>query len=233
MSDYEQRSELDSRNMKSKSKALAGKRPGRVQRRKDLLGIVYEVISESGIDGASMRQIADRAEVSTGTINYHFGNKQKLIMAALQAAYETPSEEPISSPLAQLKVFAFSHIFRSSNDRFWRFWMNYAAAGTRSTELRKHQNRRFEKQLGFWRKLIESAIKAGELPVDLQARRASEHLLIFVHGLVMRQILRSDAENRSHCERLLEEYFEALEQTKPEANGKASKSSVRNLSEIN
>lgn len=199
-----------------------------------MLGTVYEVISESGIEGASMRQIADRAEVSTGTINYHFGNKQKLIMAALQAAYETPSEEkPSSSPLAQLKVFAFSHIFRSSNDRFWRFWVNYAAAGTRNTELRKHQNRRFEKQLGFWTRLIENAIKAGELPADLQAQRASEHLLIFAHGLVMRQILRSDAENRAHCERLLEEYFEVLERTKPEANGKAARSSVRELSEIN
>lgn len=220
--------------MKSKSKALAGKRPGRVQRRKDLLGTVYEVISEFGIDGASMRQIADRAEVSTGTINYHFGNKQKLIMAALQAAYETPSEEePSSSPLAQLKVFAFSHIFRSSNDRFWRFWVNYAAAGTRSVELRKHQNRRFEKQLGFWKKLIESAIKAGELSADLDAQRAAEHLLIFVHGLVMRQILRPDADNRAHCEEVLEEYFEVLEGAKPKSNGKASKFSARELSDFN
>lgn len=219
--------------MKSKSKAVAGKRPGRVQRRKDLLGTVYEVISESGIDGASMRQIADRAEVSTGTINYHFGNKQKLIMAALQAAYETPSEEgPSSSPLAQLKVFAFSHIFRSSNDRFWRFWVNYAAAGTRSNELRKHQNRRFEKQLGFWKKLIDGAIDAGELPADVDAQRASENLLIFAHGLVMRQILRPDAENRDHCERLLEEYFEVLERGKSGVNQKVSRPSIRELSEI-
>jgi AcrR family transcriptional regulator len=220
--------------MRTKSKALAGKRPGRVQRRKDLLGTVYEVISESGIDGASMRQIADRAEVSTGTINYHFGNKQKLIMAALQAAYETPSEEgPSASPLAQLKVFAFSHIFRSSNDRFWRFWVNYAAAGTRNTELRKHQNRRFEKQLAFWTELIESAIKAGELPADLDAQRASENLLIFAHGLVMRQILRADAENRDHCEKLLEEYFETLEQGRSETNARASKATIGELSEIN
>jgi AcrR family transcriptional regulator len=220
--------------MRTKSKTLAGKRPGRVQRRKDLLGTVYEVISEFGIDGASMRQIAERAEVSTGTINYHFGNKQKLIMAALQAAYETPSEEePSSSPLAQLKVFAFSHIFRSSNDRFWRFWINYAAAGTRSAELRKHQNRRFEKQLGFWRKLIENAIRAGELPADLKADHASEHLLIFVHGLVMRQILRPDTESRAHCEKLLEEYFEAMEGLKPRSDGLAGYVSVRELSEIN
>lgn len=220
--------------MKNKSRASAGKRPGRVQRRKDLLGIVYEVISEVGVDGASMRQIADRAEVSTGTINYHFGNKQKLIMAALQAAYETPSEEePSSSPLAQLKVFAFSHIFRSSNDRFWRFWVNYAAAGTRSLELRKHQNRRFEKQLGFWKKLIESAIKAGELPDDLEAQHAAEHLLIFVHGLVMRQILRPDTENRAHCEGLLEQYFEVLEGAKPKPNGSSSKFSARELADAN
>ena len=43
--------------MRKKAKATARKRPGRVQRRKDLLGTVYTVISENGIDGASMRPL--------------------------------------------------------------------------------------------------------------------------------------------------------------------------------
>jgi AcrR family transcriptional regulator len=205
--------------MKSRAKAEAGKRPGRMQRRKNLLGAVYAVISESGIEGASMRQIADRANVSTGTINYHFGNKHKLVMAALQAACMAPQEHDgcADSPLAQLKFFAFSHIFRSSTDRFWRFWVNYAAAGTRNTEMRKHQNMRFEHQQKTWARLVENAIDAGELPSFLDARIASEQLLIFVHGLVMRQILQPDAQNRLHCEKLLEKYFETLEQSgKPE-----------------
>jgi AcrR family transcriptional regulator len=198
--------------MKTRTKALVKKRPGRVQRRKDLLGTVYDVISESGIDGASMRQIADRAKVSTGTINYHFGNKQKLIMAALQAAYELPPDHHSdrSSPLGQLKAFAFSYIFRSSSDRFWRFWVNYAAAGTRNTELRKHQHRRFEKQQAYWTQLIQDAIRRDELPSALQANKVSENLLIFTHGLVMRQILQPDAENRAHCEQLLDDYFDQL-----------------------
>ena len=197
--------------MKSRAKAEVKKRPGRVQRRKNLLGAVYAVISESGIEGASMRQIAGRANVSTGTINYHFGNKHKLIMAALQTACLTPQDGSADSPLAQLKVFAFNHIFRSSTDRFWRFWVNYAAAGTRDTEMRKHQNRRFERQRATWTRLIEDAIHAGELPSFQDAQVISEQLLIFVHGLVMRQILQPDARNRLHCEKLLERYFETLE----------------------
>jgi AcrR family transcriptional regulator len=199
--------------MKSKLKAVAGKRPGRVQRRRDLLGTVYEVISESGIEGASMRQIAERAKVSTGTINYHFGNKQKLIMAALQAAYEAPPDQDSESgsPLGRLKAFAFSHIFRSSSDRFWRFWVNYAAAGTRNSELRRHQHRRFEKQQAHWARLIQGAIDAGELPAELRPHDVAEQMLIFAHGLVMRQILQPDAENRARCERLMEDYFERLE----------------------
>jgi TetR/AcrR family transcriptional regulator, transcriptional repressor of bet genes len=199
--------------MKRKARAASKKRPGRTQRRRDLLGTVYTVISENGIEGASMRQIADRANVSTGTINYHFGNKHKLIMAALQAVHLTPAEGDWSadSPLAQLKIFAFSHIFRSSTDRFWRFWVNCAAAGTRNTELRKHQNRRFEKQQVLWAKLVQESVGAGELPSFPNAQTISEQLMIFTHGLVMRQILQPGNENRLNCEKLLEGYFEALE----------------------
>jgi AcrR family transcriptional regulator len=199
--------------MRRKAKAPAKKRPGRVQRRKDLLGTVYAVISESGIEGASMRQIADRANVSTGTINYHFGNKHKLIMAALQAAYLTPGDHDYAtdSPLDRLKTFAFSHIFQSSTDRFWRFWVNCAAAGIRDVELRKHQNRRFEKQQATWTKLIRAAVKAGQLPSFPDAEVMAQQLMIFTHGLVMRQILQPGAENRLQCEKLLEGYFGALE----------------------
>jgi TetR/AcrR family transcriptional repressor of bet genes len=92
---------------------------------------------EVGIDAASMRQIADRAKVSTGTISYHFENKEKLVMAALQAAYQMPvrDDDANSSPLARLKAFAFRCILHEPNDRFWRFWMNYTVYGSRNAEL--------------------------------------------------------------------------------------------------
>jgi AcrR family transcriptional regulator len=88
--------------------------------RRHVLETVYELISEHGIEGISMRQVADAAELSTGTINYHFGNKESLLMAALESAYELPPdwEQYRSSPAAQLRRLVFRYVCRAPRDRF-------------------------------------------------------------------------------------------------------------------
>jgi len=210
--------------MAKKAKGALGKRPGRAIRQQELLGTVYRVVSEFGIDGASMRQIATRAKVSTGTINYHFGNKEKLVMAALQAAYQmpVPDDHIDHSPLARLKAFAFRYILHEPNDRFWRFWMNYTVSGSRDPELRRHQRTWSRKQMSFWAKLMRDAIQAGELPPDLDDADAAEQLWIFTHGLMIRQILQPDPKSQAHCRKLLEQHFKRLETGMPakSKNGK-------------
>jgi len=189
------------------------KRPGRIARRAELLTTVYKVVSEFGIDAASMRQIATRAKVSTGTINYHFKNKEKLVMQALEAAYQMvlPEADSTHTPLDRLKGFAFGYILHEPNDRFWRFWMNYTVYGSRNEELRNHQVHWFKKQQSFWTKLVREAVKEGELPSALDPADTAEQLLIFTHGLMVRQILQPDKKSQAHCRRFLERYFARLE----------------------
>ena len=190
------------------------KRPGRIARQADLLTTVYKVVSEYGIDAASMRQIATRAKVSTGTINYHFRNKEKLVMEALQAAYQKtlPDADSTHTPLERLKGFAFGYILHEPNDRFWRFWMNYTVYGSRNEELRNHQVHWFKKQQSFWTKLVRDAITDGELPSHLDPAETAEQLLIFTHGLMVRQILQPDKKSQAHCRKLLELHFAGLEE---------------------
>jgi TetR/AcrR family transcriptional regulator, transcriptional repressor of bet genes len=200
------------------TKTARKRRPGRVIRQAELLKTVYEVVSEVGIDAASMRQIATRAKVSTGTINYHFKNKEQLVMAALQTAYLMPlrGTEPTNSPLDRLKGFAFGYIMQTEpNDRFWRFWMNYTVYGSRNAELHRNQSHWFKKQHSFWAKLVREAISSGELPEELDAFETAEDLSIFVHGLMVRQILQTDQKNKARCRTLLERYFERLEHGQP------------------
>src|SRR5258708_12950803 len=160
---------MSGNSMAKKANGALGKRPGRAMRQQELLRTVYKVVSEFGIDGASMRQIATRAKVSTGTINYHFENKEKLVMAALQAAYQmpVPNYHIDHSPLARLKAFAFRYILHEPNDRFWRFWMNYTVSGSRNAELRRHQNTWPRKQISFWGKPMPEAVQPDQLPPAL------------------------------------------------------------------
>src|SRR5258708_12445766 len=78
---------------------------------------------------------------------------------------------------------------QEANYRFWRFWMNYTVSGSRNAGLRRFQNTWSRKQMSFWAKLIRDAIRASELPADLDDTDAAEQLWIFTHGLLIRQIL--------------------------------------------
>jgi TetR/AcrR family transcriptional regulator len=52
-----------------------------------ILGAALEAFSENGFDGARTREIAARAGVPLGLLQYHFGSKRKLWQAAVDRAF--------------------------------------------------------------------------------------------------------------------------------------------------
>ena len=180
-------------------------RPGQAITRKHVLSTVYDLISENGIENLSMRQVAQAAGLSTGTISYHFGNKERLLIAALEEAYELPAdwEDYRGSPAAQLRRLLMGYVCRPGGDRFWRFWINYLAASTRSEKMAAHQKVRYERQERFWGSLIRDAVQAGEFKTSLDPRQEAEELLSLAHGLLVRQLVIPHAEVAAEARALL------------------------------
>ncbi|SDQ11866.1 TetR/AcrR family transcriptional regulator [Leucobacter chromiiresistens] len=56
------------------------------QRRRDLLEATTRIISERGLSGASVRAVAERAQVSAGSVLYHFESFDQLVEAAVRGA---------------------------------------------------------------------------------------------------------------------------------------------------
>ncbi|MGV3655965.1 MAG: TetR/AcrR family transcriptional regulator [Noviherbaspirillum sp.] len=169
------------------------------QQQQYLLGVVYDLISERGIDAFTMRQVAEASGMSTGTINYHFKSKENLIISALEEAYQLPQdwEEYKGSPVAQLRRLALYYVFHASSNRWWRFWINCVAAGTRDEELQRHQHERFERQMQFWTRLIEDGMAKGDIRPDTDPAAAARDLLITVHGLLVLQLMSVDTQMRN------------------------------------
>jgi AcrR family transcriptional regulator len=178
-------------------KVVLGTRRG-LLKRDFLLGVVYDLIAEHGIDSLTMRQVSEKSNVSTGTINYHFKNKENLIITALVEAYRLPKDwrSLEGSPLAQLRRIARFYVLRGDKDRWWQFWANCLAFSTRNDEMHKNQRERFDRQLRFWSQLITDGIAHGELREGLDPESTARDLLITVHGLVSLQLITRDTETR-------------------------------------
>jgi len=67
------------------------------QTREDLLKVALKVFSETGFDGASLRDISTRAGVAHGLIRYHFETKEKLWLATIDYLFMCLYKEELFS----------------------------------------------------------------------------------------------------------------------------------------
>jgi AcrR family transcriptional regulator len=171
---------------------------GKLQQR-HIAGVVYDLIAELGIENVTMRQIAEAANVSLGTITYHFRSKEALIATALEAGYALPDDwdQHKGSPVAQLRRIASSYVEQLPANRWWRFWINSVAMSTRSSELQIIQSKRFDKQRRFWIKLIAEGQKAGEIKPDIPVEETADRMLVEVHGRIILQLMKPGAKMRN------------------------------------
>jgi AcrR family transcriptional regulator len=166
----------------------------REPRRNEVLQHVTALIGEHGIDGMTMRQVAHATGLSTGTINYHFGNKRGLVLAALASAGEAPEGSvPGGSPLSRLRRLLASFVHDSQERRaWWQFWVEVAAQSARDEELRRHERARQTAQRRHVEELIEEGVRRGEIRTDVDAATVAEPLIALATGLAILQLTAPD-----------------------------------------
>ncbi len=162
-----------------------------------ILRVGARLISEHGIAGMSMRQLAAEAGYSTGTINYHFQNKRKLSIAVLEYVYRLPTgwSRDDSTPVNLSKLLASFVLENEGRRTWWKFWMRYGAEATTDEELRRHQVTRMERQEDFYARTIAEAVERGELRPDQSPREAARTLLALAHGLAVTQVIDGGTES--------------------------------------
>ncbi len=198
--------------------------PSTEGRRRDVLRAVSGLIADHGIEGMSMRQVADAVGMSTGTINYHFKNKRGLIVAAMDYVYTflqpalSEWEHDDSKPvLPQLRRVADTFVLRTENRKqWWRFWLEYAAHAGRDADLLESHQARYAHQRDTFVQTLKHGIRSGELRSDLEPRLVADTLLALIDGLATHQVVAGNIVTATHTERLLDSYIGSLAATPQE-----------------
>ena len=105
------------------------------QRRSELTEATARVIARSGIEGATMREIAAEAGQTTGALTHYFTDRQELMLATFQASLaarrSARARRAESSPIEQLRASLEGALALDDDRR--RHWLVTLTACTQAT----------------------------------------------------------------------------------------------------
>jgi AcrR family transcriptional regulator len=139
------------------------------ERRVQLTSAAARVIGRKGYEAATLRDVADEAGTSTGTLNYYYHGKDDLFGATLRAASERFQAElaaavaGASSPRAKLVAMARAATPATSDGREGHaVWIDFWAQAARDPSLRELNRRIYDR----WRSEIAGIVREGQAAGD-------------------------------------------------------------------
>ena len=124
---------------------MVGKKASEETRREDILRAAYDVAARQGLEALTLRAVAARADVSHGTVLFHFKRKHELQRGLLErvlyatAVLRIPDEiRQITRPSERLHALLRAEMDRLSADpRHFRLFLEYWTIGVRNATVRQ------------------------------------------------------------------------------------------------
>jgi AcrR family transcriptional regulator len=147
---------------------VPGTKAAEAVRREAIIAAAYAIAAERGLRGVTVRDVAERAGVSTGLVLFHFGTKDALVLELLEWVLETttalrvgPEIASIVSPLERFRALLAQEMARLSSEParirlFFEFW----SAGIWHAEIRARMQRELDRYRDAFRPMAASVIAA-------------------------------------------------------------------------
>lgn len=160
------------------------------QRRSEIVHALWQVIATRGVEGVSLRVVAQAAGISIGRIQHYFDSRETLVLAGLDrliaqavAAYERTADSPPRDRLLHLLV---QQVPNSEPGRIGvTVWYAYLAAAVTDARIRE---------------ILAEALRVGEAESaahvrairgfgDTEALAVARRLLALSDGLTLRVLV--------------------------------------------
>lgn len=158
-------------------------------RRQDLISATLDCIVDNGIQGATVRQIAERAGVTPGLIRHYFLSKDLMLQAAYREVvytmFETAAkaaDDEASTPGERLRVFVLSNFKAPIIDqRMLSLWATFISQTGVDPALAAIHRESYLSYRNTLESLLEEALTEGDKATTADERRA---LAIAINGLI-------------------------------------------------
>ncbi|MCV2489055.1 TetR/AcrR family transcriptional regulator [Geodermatophilus sp. YIM 151500] len=190
--------------------------PGRVERKRgrriqEILRTAAELFGERGYDGANLEDVAQRLDVTKGSLYYYFASKDELVTAAIETLgkewterLERLSEARDGSPADRLRALIREHVDIAVREypgvlRLYLVPRNWPEPQRQRIEaLRREHN-------ALFRRVVEEGVASGDFTVA-----SVETTLRCMHAAMSQAPLWCSHKKGAALERALDELADAL-----------------------
>ncbi|MEV6128596.1 TetR/AcrR family transcriptional regulator [Streptomyces violaceusniger] len=182
-------------------------------RRRLIVEAAVPLIAERGTKGVGVREVAAAAEVSVGTVTYHFESVQEVLSEAMvlhiERYYAALSEAAATATSgAEGLRLLIDALFTDDTDQHWRMWFDYWNAGERDQSFARGQAERYEAWHGEIRSLAERGRDEGDFVCDDPADFALRFSAL-ADGLALRRLRQAPALTVADARRHLRRFVAA------------------------
>lgn len=180
-------------------------------RRRELIEACWTVLTEQGVEGLSLRNIASAANCATGRITHYFANREELLLAAIAASLEDidirtsrilDQDCPALDKMLQIvdEILPLDTL-KLREGRVWMAFWNFA---TVDPHLAKENDARHRQ----WYEALHPVLREinPSLDVDLEAKI----FIALMNGLVVQTSVHPTPANRKLARSTLSAHVKSL-----------------------
>jgi AcrR family transcriptional regulator len=165
-------------------------------RREAFLQAAYRVIKKQGFAGVTVRSVAKEAGFTTGALVHYVDSMDQLLVEASEySAREVRDKmlaaEALDDPLVSLREVLYLALPSDEDKRGnWNYFLGFWERSVYNAAVRRVTHLRYSEWLKRTARLIQRALKAGDLPMDVDVSLASHACVALIDGIAT-QVLRS------------------------------------------
>ncbi len=171
----------------------AGKRKQKVkdERRRAILEAARGLLLENGLDGVSIRQIADSCDLGLGTIYSYFSGKTEIYATLSIEAFDLIHEHlaiavsPVTLPPDRIRAIGKALLEFSVKHKAYFDFLDYFVSSSRRifpVQMKSHIDKHGEKMLAPLVETIEAGVESGEF-TRVDAKKYALIFLGMLHGV--------------------------------------------------
>ena len=185
---------------------MVGRKASEESRREDILRAAYDVAARQGLEALTLRAIAARADVSHGTVLFHFKRKHEVVSTLLErvlyatAVLRVPDAiKQITRPSERLHALLRAEMERLSTDpRHFRLFLEYWTIGVRNAKIRLRVRSALEAYRVAFTEIATQVVNAELAQSPNRARQANDPVTVdgvaavavsLVHGCALQGVI--------------------------------------------